>query len=58
MNAAEIFTYAVLGCGVIAVAVQYGIAKGREQAVQRIERQRGVEVKALLEYVAMAWRRR
>lgn len=51
-----IFTYTVLALGVIALAVQYGIAIGEERREQRVEQQRGREVKALLEYVAIAWR--
>ena len=57
MSNAEIFTYAALGLGVIWLAVQYGIARGQEQREQRIERQRGIEVKALLEYLNMTWRK-
>jgi hypothetical protein len=55
MSNAEIFTYVVLGGGVIGLAVQYGISVGQQRRETRIERQRGVEVKALLEFVRMTW---
>ncbi len=56
MNGAELFSYSVLGCGVLALAVQYGIAKGEQRREQRIERQRAAESKTLLEFVALAWK--
>ncbi len=58
MNGAELFSYGVLGCGVVALAVQYGIRLGEQRREQRIERQRASEAKTLLEFVAMAWRQR
>lgn len=58
MNGAELLTYATLGGGVIALAVQYGITKGEQRREQRIERQRAAEAKTLLEFIGMAWRRK
>lgn len=55
MNGAELFTYAALVLGVIACAVQYGIAIGQDRSERRIERQRGAEVKTLLEFIRLQW---
>lgn len=55
MNAEQLFTYFVLGAGVIALAVQYGIAVGWKRREERIEKQRGREVKFLLEWINTAW---
>lgn len=58
MNGAELFTCAVLGGGVLALAVQVGIAKGEQRREERIERQRGAEVKVLLDWITQAWSQR
>lgn len=55
MNGAELFTYAALGIGVILCAVQHGIAIGEQRRTERIERQRGSEVKTLLEFIRLQW---
>jgi hypothetical protein len=55
MNGIEVITYLIFAIAVIVVAVQYGISKGWERHQQRIEQQRGVEIKALLEYISIAW---
>lgn len=57
MSGEQIFVGVVCIAGVIALAVQYGIAIGERRREQRIERQRGVEIRALLDWVGIVWRR-
>lgn len=56
MSGDQLFVWVVLGLGIVVLAVQHGIAIGERRREERIERQRGAEIKTLLEWVGHAWR--
>ena len=51
------FFLVVLALAVFFVGRMYGIVEGQRRREERIERQRGIEVKHLLDHINLTWRK-
>ena len=58
LTTGELWACAGLIAGVLALVFQAGIAVGQQRRELRVERDRGINAKVLIEWVSDAWRNR